>query len=508
MTTDFKTSTESPKFFWAVITAIAAASLFLRLGGATPDVSWLIDMCERILNGETAYIDIFETTPPIPTLLYMPGVILYRLTGVSAEFFLYAYAYAACFLTFALTLKILPEQLDGLGSARWAIILPAALFLFILSTDSFAQREFFGAVFGLPLIAVFVRRELDGEWAPFSQRFWAATLCGLSVAIKPPLFALPVIGFAAYYLLLKREVRFVYSSGLIAAAALSIVLTVGSLAVYPAYLDGVTTLMRDVYVPMRAHPLVSLQPAFIGVIICLMIAGVLAYQARPPQLIVFLIVTALGYIVVYFAQGKFFAYHTVPAAFFAFVTAWALIWRKGAPLLQDVHDNAKPLIVCTAIAAVPTAQLFISYDDEYPRLEDMEWAENLNRPTAMAITPSIALSFPLARKIDAQWVDRIHSQWVSHYTKIALDKPHTSEEDKERYRYYQDFDLNRVKTLISEKKPELVIQCISKKHLWISEELLKRDPSLLDEYEVVAEEGIFRIWRLQNGSATVASKGL
>ena len=504
MTTGLKASAGSPVFFWSVIITIAAASLVLRLGGATPDVSWLIDMCERILNGETAYIDIFETTPPIPTLLYMPGVILSRLTGVSAEFFVYAYAYGACFATFALTMRILPEKLDGVGLVRWAIILPAAVFLFILSTDSFAQREFFGAIFVLPLIAVFVRHDMDGEWPPFSQRFWAAMLCGFSVAIKPPLFALPVIVIAAYYLFLKREIRFIYSSGLIAAAALSVVLTAGSLAMYPAYLDGVTTLMRDVYVPLRSSLLISLQPAFISVLLCCIAVAFLALKNRPAQIIIFLAVMLFGYLGVYFLQAKFFSYHAMPAALFAFMTLWALVWRRAEPLMQDVKANAKPLITCALFAIVPATYMLTSFDDRRPEMNDLAWAQQLDQPTAMSITPSISLSFPLARKINAQWVDRIHSQWVSHYAKIALEQENMPADDKARYLKYQNFDLDRVANLIAEKKPELVIQCISKKHLWISEELLKRDPALFDDYEVIAEEGIFRIWRLQNGGEAVA----
>ena len=39
---------------------MAAVSLALR-GDATPDVSWLITMCERILNGERAYVDMIQT---------------------------------------------------------------------------------------------------------------------------------------------------------------------------------------------------------------------------------------------------------------------------------------------------------------------------------------------------------------------------------------------------------------------------------------------------------------
>ena len=81
--------------FWAATAAVTVGSVGLRLDGATPDVSWLTSMCERMLDGEKGWIDIFETTPPVPTLLYMPGALLSRLAGVGAEVAVFATAYTA-----------------------------------------------------------------------------------------------------------------------------------------------------------------------------------------------------------------------------------------------------------------------------------------------------------------------------------------------------------------------------------------------------------------------------
>ncbi|MEQ8935107.1 MAG: hypothetical protein RIE56_04880, partial [Amphiplicatus sp.] len=58
------------------IAGVTAASLLMRQHGASVDVSWLTSMCKRMLDGEAGWVDIFETTPPIPTLLYMPGAAL------------------------------------------------------------------------------------------------------------------------------------------------------------------------------------------------------------------------------------------------------------------------------------------------------------------------------------------------------------------------------------------------------------------------------------------------
>src|SRR5437667_9328437 len=92
--------------FWSAILLTFLVSIPLRRGGATPDVSWLITMCERILHGERAYVDIFETTPPVPMLLYMPGVVLAQFIGGTPEGATFAFAYASALVSLALSARI------------------------------------------------------------------------------------------------------------------------------------------------------------------------------------------------------------------------------------------------------------------------------------------------------------------------------------------------------------------------------------------------------------------
>ena len=66
--TDLATMKQT-RAFWSSIAVLTVSSFPLRLNGATPDVSWLTSMCERMLDGEKGWVDIFETTPHVPTLI-------------------------------------------------------------------------------------------------------------------------------------------------------------------------------------------------------------------------------------------------------------------------------------------------------------------------------------------------------------------------------------------------------------------------------------------------------
>src|SRR5262245_51085280 len=237
-----KTTSEKPKeagsqrlLFWATILFIFLVSILLRRD-TTPDVSWLITMCERILNGERAYVDIFETTPPVPMLLYMPGVVLARLTGVTPEAATFAFAYTSALISLGLSARILPKYVADGGQGKWLVILPAAVILFILPMDVFAQREYFASAFALPMVSVFIRPVHDDVWPPLWERIFAAVLAGLTIALKLPLFALPGIVVAGYYWSRTRSLSFLISSGLLAAAVIGVTVTAASLMAFPDYL--------------------------------------------------------------------------------------------------------------------------------------------------------------------------------------------------------------------------------------------------------------------------------
>ena len=474
--------------FWAAIGAIAAGSLLLRQDGATPDVSWLTSMCERMLSGEKGWVDIFETTPPVPTLLYMPGAWMAQIFGVNSELTVFATTYAAIFLALAFTQHLLPERIEGSGPSRFVVTLPAAVFFFILSNDAFAQREYFAAAFSLPAFAIFVRRAEGNEWPCLADRAIAAALAGLAFAIKPPLFALPFLGLAACEWTRTRSLRFLFPSFLPVAAAVGVLLTAISLVAFPAYLGGVTQLMRDVYVPVRASADEGFTTSFFATLLCAAAGALLLNKHEFPAASVYALILVVSFAAIYFAQGKYFPYHILPAALFAFIALAIAFW----PCVSAAAKTGRRLIH-SGIALFAAASLFIGFDDAKPQMHDLSWAKTIDHPTTMAISPVIAIGFPLAEHIHARWIDRIHSQWVAHYARIALHKPELSLAKRKLYQGYFDRDIARTREVIRDKKPEIILQCAAPGCLWLTKALLAGDPTLLDDYAPIAEEGIIRV---------------
>src|SRR4030081_2121828 len=71
---------------WLPLLLVFAVALIVRkLVVANTDVAAVITLAERVLDGQRQAIDFIELNPPASIYLYVPGVALARILGLSAE---------------------------------------------------------------------------------------------------------------------------------------------------------------------------------------------------------------------------------------------------------------------------------------------------------------------------------------------------------------------------------------------------------------------------------------
>jgi hypothetical protein len=71
---------------WLALAALFVVAVALRhLLAANTDVSWLLTVGERVLSGQRLYVDVIETNPPMAVFAYLPGILLARALGMTAE---------------------------------------------------------------------------------------------------------------------------------------------------------------------------------------------------------------------------------------------------------------------------------------------------------------------------------------------------------------------------------------------------------------------------------------
>ena len=481
--------------FLAAMLVVAAISLALR-GDATPDVSWLITMCERVLNGERAYVDIVETTPPVPMLLYMPGAVIAKYIGGAPETWTFAFAYACAFGSLWLAARILPTYVTDGGRGDWLVLAPAAVALFLLPRDAFAQREYFAAAWALPMTAVFIRHAEDQTWPPLTDRVLAAILGGLTIAVKPPLFALPGILVGLYCWARTRILR--SFSRAVWSPRMGLVVTAASLAAFPDYLRNMTGIMWDVYVPTRAAAEAFLYDrSCLGAVLCLGMTLILSLRGAAPAATISAMVAGDSSSPISSKESTSGIMDTRPRLLRRRRV------RRHLPAVASAQGGR------AAGARRGGGRIWPGrLRDRGPVLEQVRrWPARHARlvmgesacasPRARRVAPR-GYVLSLARRIGAVWVGHSHSQWIARYTQFALGSNSLTSEQRERYLNYHRSDLEAVLGEIRDKRPEIIIEDIRPEFAWLAPELKALQPGFLDDYAVIADEGAVRVLRLMS----------
>ena len=148
------------------------------------DVSWLLVVCERMLDGQHLYRDIIEINPPMAAFAYLPGVALARVLGVDprhvidAQLLLLA---AASLFAVSRILRLSPS----LSPLNWGpLAIWAAAVVTILPMHVFAQREHMAMLTFLPALAVYAMRS-NREPLPLWAILIAGVGAGITLAFKP-----------------------------------------------------------------------------------------------------------------------------------------------------------------------------------------------------------------------------------------------------------------------------------------------------------------------------------
>ena len=440
------------RFVWPAA-ILAAAVLAQILCGAIGDVSWLITVDEHWLAGARPYVDVIETNPPGALILYLPAVAAARLTGLRAEALVAASGFAVALASLALSATILARARLTLWRSRTSFGL-ALIATTVLPGRAFDERDFFAALFGLPLVAVVAARASRASVGA-TVALAAGVSAGAMMAVKPP-YALVLVSLGAY-LVLRRGARSAFAAAEFAVAVAVLAAFVAAVCVFfPEYVTQVAPVVADVYVPARL-PLMALV-ANAGVLVGLMTAASLAACAGRRVLtpLVFTpAVAALGAFAAYFAQGKGWLYHAYPGLAYLFLaftaalaarradraatTAIALVGLISALLAGVVGRWPLQIGLATALAGFALYAALanpLAFTKDRPRREalgrmvaaagmgvlaalflqsppgesDPAMARALSglgpHPTVAAVSESLGVGHPLTRHVGAVWVQR------------------------------------------------------------------------------------------------------
>jgi hypothetical protein len=378
------------------LAAIVVATMLLHLAIPLPsDVSWLITVNGRILDGQHLYADILETNPPMAVWLYTLPAALERSTGMTAESWTILETIAGALLALGVSVRILA------GSPLRIPVAVAAGVILLLPVDSFAQREHF-VLFGLlPWLALAWRR-YDG--APFPRWAPAAAGIGLALALSiKPHFALVVLAVALLVCAHRRNWRLLFvaehwiGGGLLVLYGLVIALA------YPAFLTTILPAASLLYVPLRlATDRLLLEPHALLIYFVLLAAVLYRRQVGGGMAVVLVAIAAC--FVVYVIQGKGWSYHLLPGTTLAALAFLELALRAPAPRWHI----AVPAGFLLVLAVPATLLVFGALARPEPLLALARYGRG---QTLLFITSDIGLGNPVSRQLGDTIVNSSPMLW-------------------------------------------------------------------------------------------------
>ncbi len=440
--------------YLAVLALGVAGRHFLM---ANADVSWLLTVAEKMLDGGRLYTDMLENNPPMAVYLYVPAVALGRLLSVRPEVILDILIFALGFACVRWSCRRLPADVADVGPARGYLPPAAFAVVAVLPAFTFGEREHIALILFLPWLAIAIRRA-HGAPIGFASAIFAGVAGGLVMSIKPH-FALGLAAASLAAALTSRSWRPILGLENWIAGGFVVVYFALAIVLYPTYWNDLLPILALVYLPVRkpvwgmlfgAFPVLALEIVAIG--------GFLVWSRGKAHFAPWVIVTSAataGFLAAAIVQGKGWTYHFYPALALIVLLLIALGARRPATRRPDTF-----LLV---FAFVFFAQVWrwgnIGLD--MTPIED-NLAALKPHPRLVSLASDLSVGFPAVRDVHGVWVDRNFARWIPFYAggraaSEGFDASQTlalrAAVEKDRRGLAEDIRINHPDALLVERRP-------------------------------------------------------
>jgi hypothetical protein len=380
------------------------------------DVSWLLVVCERMLDGQHLYRDIIEINPPMAAFAYLPGVALARVLGVDprhvidAQLLLLA---AASLFAVSRILRLSPS----LWKLNWGpLVIWAAAVVTVLPMHVFAQREHIAMLTFLPALAVYALRS-NREPVPLWAILIAGVGAGITLAFKP-FFTVPAAFCILFAAIRSRSWRALLAPENIITAVLVITVSVSTYIFYPEYFTVTYPLVRDTYLSWSMPASAILLNDATLVFAIAMVSVLLARQNRTPDpLLLVTVLAAAGFAVSFFLQRRGWAYHSYPMVAVALLAmGYALTAAPGSRSRRGEALSAFVLAVTFIVG------MLWFYAGVYvgPVRQAVEGLKP--HPRILVLSGEAAIGHPLVRDVNGVWVSRQENLWIREFVRLTRER--------------------------------------------------------------------------------------
>ena len=401
------------------VAACVAISLFAVLyqtrWGTIPDTSWLITVCERILDGERLYVEIYETNPPFTIWLYLPPVALARLLDVAPETLVHAWTYLAAMVGFGFACVVVRRAAFPENTALFAMAPAFYALLVVFPGIAFTEREHIGMALFLPLLALLAWRAKPDGAAPGVGLAMLAGTSGSVLLLVKPYYALMVLLPAIFIAWRRRSLQPILAIEMWVIGFICTAYLVAVTLLYPEFISDVLPVLTDTYQKIRGYWGVILQFC-VPWSFLMFLAWRLWPLGRVPELASVAALASIAGMFPLIFQAKGWAYHAYPAILCAILALLCLIALPPSARRATQWQGAMPRFMRPGLAMVLTGLLvayapFVVSQKPSAGLINTVRGATVN-PTVAQIGSDLAVGHPLTRMVGGRWVETHVSDWL------------------------------------------------------------------------------------------------
>lgn len=394
---------------WSWLVALVLACAGRAVLPANNDVSWLVTVAEKVVDGARLYVDVFELNPPMSVWMYIPAVVAGRALQIAPERALDLLLLALSAGVAVWTLRLAPQAILPAGARRDAAAPAIFAVLTIAPATSFGQREHVALILLLPWLALTLRRA-HALPTPFAPAVLAGLCGGLMMTIKPH-FALALFLASLAATLHARNWRAMVTIENVVAGLAVVAYSAILYFAFPTYRTQsapIVALYLAVRTPLRemlfgAFPVFALE--------LFAAAGLIVWTRRRSATTPWIIAPAgaiAGLLLAAIVQGKGWPYHFFPAL-------GLLVLLLGALAADRSQDRTRSLLWGIFAAAVLVQTWVWNTIGIDMAAIQRPLAEIMPRPRIMALASDPGVAFPATRAVKGVWVDQAFIGWVPYF---------------------------------------------------------------------------------------------
>jgi len=472
---------------WPVVAGacaiVAVAAAIQARGGVNLDVAWFMTFAERTLQGARAYVDVTDPNPPAAILIYLPAMIAAAWSGLGAEALVVAQTLGAAILA-----SVAAASLERPGATRDRALIASLVALTIVPAAMFAEREHYAALLAAPVCAVMMTLA-DGRSISALGRLAAGAAAGAVVAFKPH-FATALLVPALVATLQRRSLRWIGWPELLGFAATLAAYLVAIAIFYPAYLSDALPDALAVYAAARAPFASALEmPTTWYMIAASLVAATLAARCTLSAVARGAGWASVGFAIAYFTQQRYQINHASSAIELA---AIPMIEALFAGRIASLFERTIVMLVAALAPAFTLIQADLAQSMGAPDVVAV--ARKLMPPEGRlaAISDSMELTFPAARRIGGVWVNRHNSMWRYNTAKWILDNRNPDAAETARLNAVIASDRADLAEDISRGMPDVVM--IESREVRLRETADARIAAALAPYRLTATVDGVELW--------------